>query len=54
MGITNPVKLADMENQNSISLTRSLSDKIIAQDANGEIDQHAILENKRKRSTDER
>ncbi len=32
-------KLADKENENSISLTRSLTDKIIHQDKDGEIDQ---------------
>ncbi|XP_050739099.1 uncharacterized protein LOC127009782 [Eriocheir sinensis] len=48
MGITNPEKLADKENQNSISLTRSLINRIIAQEAEGEIDQTEIRDIKRK------
>ena len=38
--ITNTVKLPDVENRNSISLTRSLTDKIIVPDADGEIKKH--------------
>ena len=41
MGISNPEELAVVENQNSISLTRSLTEKIIAQDTQGEVDQNA-------------
>ena len=48
MGIINPVELADVENQNSISLTRSLTEMIIAQDPEGEVDQSTIQERKRK------
>ena len=48
MGISNPEELAEVENQNSISLTSSLTEKIVAQDTDGEIDQSAILENKRR------
>ncbi|KAG0726956.1 hypothetical protein GWK47_035604 [Chionoecetes opilio] len=47
MGITSPEKLADEENRNSINLTSSLTEKIIAQEANGETDQNAILELKK-------
>ncbi|KAG0715944.1 hypothetical protein GWK47_010782 [Chionoecetes opilio] len=47
MGITSPERLADEENLNSINLTSSLTEKIIAQDANGETDQNAILELKK-------
>ncbi|KAG0723258.1 hypothetical protein GWK47_042997 [Chionoecetes opilio] len=47
MGITSPERMADEENLNSINLTRSLTEKIIAQDANGETDQNAILELKK-------
>ena len=48
MGITNPVKLADKEKQNSISLTKSLVNKIIAQEADGEVDQNEIRDIKRR------
>lgn len=37
-----------MENQNSISFTRFLTDKIIIQDADREVDQSVIFENNRK------
>lgn len=47
MGITSPEKLADVEHQNSISLTKSLTEKIIAQDAHGEVDQWTITEQRR-------
>ncbi|KAG0728313.1 hypothetical protein GWK47_032746 [Chionoecetes opilio] len=47
MGITSSERLADGENLNSINLTRSLTEKIIAQDANCETDQNAILELKK-------
>ncbi|KAG0729430.1 hypothetical protein GWK47_003483 [Chionoecetes opilio] len=47
MGITSPERLADKENLNSINLTSSLTEKIIAQDTNGETDQNAILELKK-------
>ena len=46
MGITSPEKLAVVENLNSLNLTRSLTTKIIAQDAFGEIDQNEIAEKK--------
>ncbi|KAG0724831.1 hypothetical protein GWK47_039790 [Chionoecetes opilio] len=52
MGITSPEKLADKENLNSINLTSSLTEKTIAQDANGETDQNAILELKKTISRD--
>ena len=52
MGITSPVKRADEENANSVNLTRSLTEKIIAQDAHGEIDQNLITEEKKKISRD--
>ncbi|KAG0724864.1 hypothetical protein GWK47_039737 [Chionoecetes opilio] len=52
MGITSPERLADKENLNSINLTSSLTEKIIAQDANGETDQNAILELKKTISRD--
>ncbi|XP_050707996.1 uncharacterized protein LOC126993177 [Eriocheir sinensis] len=48
MGITNPEKLADKDNQNSISLTRSLINRTIAQEAEGEIDQTEKRDIKRK------
>ena len=44
MGITSPIKRANEENANSINLTRSLTEKIVAQDAFGEIDQRMIAE----------
>ncbi|KAG0726683.1 hypothetical protein GWK47_036026 [Chionoecetes opilio] len=52
MGITSPEKLTDEENLNSINLTSSLTEKIIAQDANGETDQNVILELKKTFSRD--
>ncbi|KAG0712875.1 hypothetical protein GWK47_017444 [Chionoecetes opilio] len=52
MGITSPEKLADEKNRNFINLTSSLTEKIIAQDANGETDQNAILELKKTISRD--
>lgn len=48
MGITNPAMVADIENQNSISLTQSLTEKIITQDAEAEIDQTLLLERRKK------
>ena len=48
MGITSPEKLAVVENTNSVNLTRSLTEKIVAQDARGEIDQSAITKEKNK------
>ncbi|KAG0706012.1 hypothetical protein GWK47_002703 [Chionoecetes opilio] len=50
MEITSPDKLAQEENRNSINLTRTLTKKIIAQDAKGETDQNAILELKKTMS----
>ena len=47
MGITLPVERANEENVNSINLTRSLTEKIVAQDAHGEIDQNEIKEVKK-------
>lgn len=47
MGITSPVRLAEMENHNSINLTKSLTEKIIAQDAHGETDISVINERKK-------
>ncbi|KAG0711346.1 hypothetical protein GWK47_020786 [Chionoecetes opilio] len=47
MGITSPEKMAEEENRDSINLTRSLTEKIIAQDAKGETDQNAVLELKK-------
>ena len=47
MGITSPERLADEENINSINLTRSLTEKIVAQDAHSETDQNRILEIKK-------
>ena len=52
MGITSPEKLADTEHLNSISLTRSLTEKIIAQEAHDEVDQREITEQKIKISSD--
>ncbi|KAG0719760.1 hypothetical protein GWK47_049860 [Chionoecetes opilio] len=52
MGITSPEKMAEVENLNSINLTRSLTDMIIAQDAQGEIDQSVIAEQKKRFSRD--
>ncbi|KAG0728334.1 hypothetical protein GWK47_032694 [Chionoecetes opilio] len=52
MGITSPEKLAEEENRNSINLTSSLTEKIIAQDSNGETDQNAILKLKKTISRD--
>ena len=52
MGITSPVKRASEEHANSINLTRSLTEKIIAQDAHGDIDQNMINEEKKKISRD--
>ncbi|KAG0712452.1 hypothetical protein GWK47_018432 [Chionoecetes opilio] len=52
MGITSPERLADEENLNSINLTSSLTEKLIALDANGETDQNAILELKTTISRD--
>ncbi|KAG0723439.1 hypothetical protein GWK47_042743 [Chionoecetes opilio] len=48
MGITSPEKVAEVENLNSINLTRSLTDMIITQDAQGEIDQSVIAEQKKR------
>lgn len=48
MGITSPGKLADKENQNSISFTRSLTNRTIAQEAEDQVDQSEIREIKRK------
>ena len=48
MGITSPLKRANEENANSINLTRSLTEKIVAQDAFGEIDQRMITAEKKK------
>ncbi|KAG0724416.1 hypothetical protein GWK47_040617 [Chionoecetes opilio] len=50
MGITSPEKMAEEENRNSINLTRSLTEKIVAQDAKGETDQNVILELKKTMS----
>ncbi|KAG0712671.1 hypothetical protein GWK47_017952 [Chionoecetes opilio] len=50
MGITSPEKMAEEENRDSIHLTRSLTEKIIAQDAKGETDQNAVLELKKTMS----
>ena len=47
MGITCPMKRADEEFANSVTLTRPLTEKIIAQEAWGEIDQHVITEEKK-------
>lgn len=52
MGITSPERLAEMENLNSISLTRSLTDKIIAQDVHGEIDFSAVNQHKKQIAMD--
>ena len=52
MGITSPEKLAVVENLNSLNLTRSLTTKIIAQDAFGEIDQNEIAKLKTNMSKD--
>lgn len=48
MEISNPEVLADVENQDSISLTRSLTEEIVAQDSDGKVDQSAVLENKKE------
>ena len=53
MGITSPEKLADIEHQNSISLTASLTEKIIAQDSHNEADQLVVIE-QRKRISENR
>ena len=47
MGICNPEVLADVENQNSFSQPRSLTE-IIAQDTEGEVDQSAVFDNKKE------
>ena len=52
MGITSPENLSDKEHLNSIKLTMSLTEKIIAQDAQSEIDQSVITEQKKKISKD--
>ena len=52
MGITSPTKMADVENINSINLTRSLTNKIISQDTYGEIDQNIVTEQKKKIASD--
>ena len=52
MGITSPEKLADIEHLNSIKLTLSLTEKIIAQDAQNEPDQVVITEQRRRISND--
>ena len=52
MGITSPEKRANEENANSINLTRSLTEKIVAQDARGEINQIVLTEIKKKISRD--
>ncbi|KAG0720043.1 hypothetical protein GWK47_049303 [Chionoecetes opilio] len=51
-GVTSPERLTDKENLNSFNPTSSLTEKIIAQDANGETDQNAILELKKTISRD--
>ncbi|KAG0730284.1 hypothetical protein GWK47_028536 [Chionoecetes opilio] len=43
MGITSPEEMAEEENRDSIHLIRSLTERIIAQDAKGETDQNAVL-----------
>ncbi|KAG0718607.1 hypothetical protein GWK47_052103 [Chionoecetes opilio] len=50
MGITSLEKMAEEKNRNSINLTRSLTEKVIAQDAKGETDQNVILELKKTMS----
>ena len=52
MGITSPEKLADVEHRNSINLTKSRTEKIIAQEVHEEIDQCAITEQRRNISND--
>lgn len=47
LGITSPESLADTEYHNSVNLTRSLTDRIIAQDVHGDVDHAAIAEQKR-------
>lgn len=42
LGITDPAKMANIEHLNSTRITRSLTDKIIEQDAEGETDQADI------------
>ena len=52
MGISSPVKRADDENANSINLTKSLTERIVSQDARSEIDQNLVIEEKKKISRD--
>ena len=52
LGIISPEKLADKEHLNSINLTKSLTEKIIAQDAQNEPDQLGITEQRRRISND--
>ena len=48
MGITLPMERANEENRNSITLTRSLTDKIVAQEAHSEVDLNRIKEIKKQ------
>ena len=52
MGITSPVARAEVEFANSTKLTNSLTEKIVAQDAHGIIDQNLVTEARKKISSD--
>ena len=52
MGITFSEKLAVVENLNSLNLTRSLTEKIVAQDPHGVIDQSVVNEEREKTTRD--
>ena len=52
LGITFPERMAATEHQNSIKLTRFLTEMIIAQDAHGETDDNAITELNKQISKD--
>ena len=52
LGITSPTMRSNDENANSIKLTQSLTEKIVAQDTNGEVDQTMISEIKKQISRD--
>ena len=52
MGITSPEKLAVVESFNSLNLTKSLTEKIITQDAHGVIDQSVVTDERKKTTRD--
>lgn len=48
MVISDPEEMTDLEKQNSIIHTKSLTDKIIAQNTKEQADHSVVLENKKK------